>query len=201
MQLLFFALSLVFYYVLHSVLANTKVKTFLMERFIAQKYYRLLFNFTAVVLLFPIFYFYRKISTTYLFVNVLPAYQIGRLENIGLGIAALGMLLLLYALSQYNLSEFAGTQQLKNASPPTPESLKVSGFNSYVRHPLYFAGLLIIWGGFLFRPTDLYLVMGLVSTAYLYFGTKLEEEKLVVEFGEEYLEYQKRVGMLLPFWK
>lgn len=194
MQLLFFTLSLVFYYALHSVLANTKVKAFLMERFIAQKYYRLLFNFTAVVLLLPIFYFYRKISTTYLFVNVL-------LGNIGLGISALGMLLLLYALSQYNLSEFAGTQQLRNATPPTPESLKVSGFNSYVRHPLYFSGLLIIWGGFLFRPTDLYLVMGLVSTAYLYFGTKLEEEKLVVEFGEEYLAYQKRVGMLLPFWK
>lgn len=194
MELLLFALSLSLYYVLHSVLANTKVKAFLIERLIPQKYYRLLFNATAIVLLMPIYYLYQSIPTSFIFENTL-------VKNIGLGIAVLGMFLLVYALSQYNLGEFAGTQQLRRATPPTPESLKITGFNAYVRHPLYFCGLLIIWGGFLFRPTDLYLMLAIVSTAYLYFGTKLEEQKLVVEFGEEYLVYQRKVGMLVPFWR
>ena len=179
------------YYVLHSILANKKVKTFLFENYIAQKYYRLMFNFISVVLLVPLYLFYRKIETTYIFENIM-------LQNIGLWIAMIGGVLLLIALRQYNLSEFSGTKQLKNAIPPTPESLKTSGFNSIVRHPLYFAGLIILWGGFLFRPTDLVLLMVIVSTTYLYFGTKLEEEKLVDEFGDVYLKYQKEVGILLP---
>ena len=192
MQLLIFALGLIGYYVVHSVLANTKVKAVLIGKFIPQKYYRLLFNFTAVILGIPIFYFYQQIPTEYIFGNFI-------LKNIGLGIVIFGILLLIYAFSQYDLSEFAGTRQLKLSAPPTPASLKTTGFNAYVRHPLYFCGLLIIWGGFLYRPTYLYLVLAVVSTGYLYFGTKLEEEKLVVEFEVEYLEYQKKVGMLLPF--
>ncbi len=193
MPLLLFTLSLIFYYLLHSFLANTQVKVFLMKRWIPQKYYRLLFNGTAIGLLLPIIYFYQRIATHFVFENM-------GLKNIGLGIVVIGILLLIFALSQYNLAEFSGTQQLKYATLPKPASLKTTGFNAIVRHPLYFCGLLIIWGGFLYRPTYLYLVMALVSTAYLYFGTKLEEGKLVVEFGDSYLAYQKRVGMLLPFW-
>jgi len=194
MQLILFGLALGFYYIFHSFLANNNVKNFLMEHWISQKYYRLLFNFFAIILLLPIYYFYQKIETSFLFENVL-------LQNVGLGMAVVGVLLLLFALSQYNLSEFAGTQQFKKAALPKPESLKVSGFNSIVRHPLYFSMLIIFWGGFLFRPTELILIICLVSTVYLFFGTKLEEEKLVEEFGESYLIYQKQVGMLVPFFK
>ena len=194
MQLLYFLLALTFYYVLHSVLANTKVKSFLIGRFISQKYYRLMFNLTAVILLIPIYLIYKSIPANFIFENI-------SLKYAGLVMAGIGVLSLFYALSQYNLGMFSGVQQLKNDTPPISDSLKTTGFNAFVRHPLYFSGLLIIWGGFLFRPTDLYLVMGGVSTAYLYFGTKLEEEKLVDEFGEAYLAYQKRVGMILPFIK
>jgi len=192
MQLLLFALSLIFYFVLHSILANNKIKAFLMERFIPQKYYRLMFNTISVALLIPIFYLYKSIPTSFIF-------EIMVLENIGLGIAVIGILLLILALGQYNLAEFSGIQQLKQSTLLMPESLKTTGFNAYVRHPLYFCGLLILWGGFLSSPTYLFLVISVVSTAYLYFGTKLEEEKLIAEFGEEYLNYQKRVGMLIPF--
>lgn len=192
MQLLFFLLALTFYYILHSILANNKVKAYLMGRFIAKKYYRLLFNLTAILLLLPIYGLYRNTPTRFIFENIILKYT-------GLGIAGIGIFSLVYALSQYNLSAFSGLQEWRQHTLPTPESLKTTGFNALVRHPLYFSGLLIIWGGFLFRPTDVYLVMAVVSTAYLYFGTKLEEEKLVEEFGSAYLAYQKRVGMILPF--
>ena len=191
MKIFILGILIFLYFVLHSILANNKVKTFLMGRWITKRYYRLFFNFIAIVSLIPIFFFYKKIEPTFLFVNVL-------LQNIGFGLAVIGILLLLVALSQYNLSEFAGTQQLKQNNSPA-EALKTSGFNSIVRHPLYFSGLIIIWGSFLFQPTDLFLMVSLIATAYLYFGTKLEEEKLVKEFGNEYVKYQNKVGMLIPF--
>lgn len=192
MQIIIFGFLLVLFFLLHSFLAHNKVKAFLMEKWISKKYYRLLYNFIAVFSLIPIYLFYRKTEDSFLFVNVL-------LQYLGFAIASVGFILLLMALQQYNLSEFAGTQQLKQTTPLPTQSLKTSGFNAIVRHPLYFSGLIIIWGGFLFRPTDLILMVSLISTGYLYFGTKLEEEKLVEEYGEAYLEYQRKVGMLLPY--
>ena len=70
--------------------------------------------------------------------------------------------------------------------------------NSYVRHPLYFATLLLIWGMFLVFPKDTVLVLVVITNLYLIVGTKLEENKLVNDFGDVYLDYQKRVPMLLP---
>jgi protein-S-isoprenylcysteine O-methyltransferase Ste14 len=194
MKIFILGILLFLYFSLHSALANHQVKIFLMQKGITKKYYRLFFNFSALASLIPIFYFYKKIEPILLFVNIL-------LQNIGLGIAAIGVVLLLVALNQYNLAEFAGTQQLKQTTPLPSEALKTSGFNSMVRHPLYFSGLLLIWGSFLLQPTDLFLMVSIISTTYLYFGTKLEEEKLVMEFGKEYEKYQHEVGMLIPFWK
>ncbi len=37
-----------------------------------------------------------------------------------------------------------------------------------------------------------------VLTAYLVIGTFLEERKLVVEFGDQYRQYQREVPMLFP---
>ena len=90
-------------------------------------------------------------------------------------------------------------QQLRKQSSPSPEILQTKGLNAYVRHPLYFAILIIVWGFFLFRPTDLVLTIAIVSTIYIYIGTQLEEKKLIEEFGEAYRDYQKKVKMLFPF--
>ncbi len=193
MNLLYFSLYLIGYFVLHSFLANQKIKTFLIDRVISNRYYRLLYNFLAIGLLIPIAFLYRQIHSQLLF-------DIPSLKGLGRILLGIGSILLFFALRQYNLSEFAGTQQLKQKAKEKTAPLKTSGFNAVVRHPLYFASLLILWGFFLSRPTDLSLSISLISTSYLYFGTKLEEEKLVEEFKEEYKIYQTKVPMLLP-WK
>jgi protein-S-isoprenylcysteine O-methyltransferase Ste14 len=43
------------------------------------------------------------------------------------------------------------------------------------------------------------IFVNVILTSYLIVGTLLEERKLIGEFGEEYLAYQKRVSMLIPF--
>jgi len=67
-----------------------------------------------------------------------------------------------------------------------------------VRHPMYLALILYLWCQ-TFRMMD--LVVNTLLTLYVLIGTWLEERKLVLEFGEAYLRYQRQVPMLIPFAK
>jgi protein-S-isoprenylcysteine O-methyltransferase Ste14 len=55
---------------------------------------------------------------------------------------------------------------------------------------------MLLWAGDLNAST---LVGNILFTLYLIVGTVLEERKHVLEFGENYRRYQKRVSMLVPF--
>jgi len=78
-----------------------------------------------------------------------------------------------------------------------PKSLTVKGGFRLVRHPLYasycyyFIGLPLAMFNYLLFP----LMLGIIG---YYFTAIYEERILVEEFGEEYVEYQKKVGMLIP---
>jgi protein-S-isoprenylcysteine O-methyltransferase Ste14 len=104
----------------------------------------------------------------------------------------------LIAFKNYSGQEFLGLDFNKKEKQQNP-SLTTSGLNKYVRHPLYFASVLIVWGYFLAKPDVTILIMTSVISVYLIIGTKLEEQKLIKEFGEQYKAYIKKVPMLLPF--
>lgn len=192
MNLFFFAISLILYFALHSFLADNKIKNYLIQNFVRAKYYRLAYNLVAMLSLFGIFFFYIKLPHQFLFEN-------STIHLFGMVLGCVGLILVVIALLQYNLGEFTGIQQLRDQSSPTIVQLKTTGFNSIVRHPLYFATLCLSEGFFLYQPTDKNLVVLIIITLYLYFGTKLEEQKLIQEFGEAYRIYQKKVKMLIPF--
>jgi len=40
-----------------------------------------------------------------------------------------------------------------------------------------------------------------VLTIYIIIATRLEEKKLVLEFGDTYVKYQQEVPMFIPFIK
>lgn len=72
----------------------------------------------------------------------------------------------------------------------------VRGPYRWVRHPLYFAMLLLIWS-----CPDVSvdrLLFNTLWTAWIVVATVLEERDLVDGFGEVYLDYQRKVPMLLP---
>ena len=74
--------------------------------------------------------------------------------------------------------------------------LDTSGVLGITRHPWYLATLLLIWA----RPMDVSaIIVNVILSAYLIVGTCLEEKKLVREFGEKYLAYQREVSMLIPY--
>ena len=72
----------------------------------------------------------------------------------------------------------------------------VAGAYRIVRHPLYFLNLTAIWA----YPdiTADRLVFNVLWTIWIVVGTLLEEKDLVREFGNEYLDYQRDVPMLIP---
>lgn len=73
----------------------------------------------------------------------------------------------------------------------------VRGPYLWVRHPLYFFMLVLIWS---FSDVSLdRLLFNVLWTLWVVLGTYLEEKDLVAEFGEKYRHYQKTVPMLFPW--
>ncbi|MGE5364403.1 MAG: methyltransferase family protein [Bacteroidota bacterium] len=77
-------------------------------------------------------------------------------------------------------------------------SIKKNGLLGVVRHPMYFTLMVFLWST-IFTLMD--LIVNTLLTIYVIIGTRLEEKKLVLEFGEAYVKYQHEVPMLVPFIK
>ena len=194
MLLLYWILGLGIYFFIHSFLALENVKEKIIRKFKNKKTYRISYNLLSIILLIPLIWIYSKVESDLLF-------ESNVLKLIGIGIFSIGGILMVVAFKNYDLGEFSGTLYLKQDPDFAKSALNTSGLNSIVRHPLYFAGLLILWGVFLFHPITKVLAMTTISTLYLIIGTQLEEKKLIATFGQEYKNYKEHVPMLLPFLK
>jgi protein-S-isoprenylcysteine O-methyltransferase Ste14 len=69
--------------------------------------------------------------------------------------------------------------------------LVTTGVYGFVRHPLYFAWMLLVFAAPQMTMTR--LTFAVLSTAYLAIAIPFEERALVGVFGAEYREYQRRV--------
>jgi len=77
-------------------------------------------------------------------------------------------------------------------------TLEVDGLHKFVRHPLYSGTFAFIWGWFLVSPFASYLIACIIITSYTLIALSFEEEKLVLEFGDDYIQYKKNVPKLIP---
>ena len=78
-----------------------------------------------------------------------------------------------------------------------PQGFTLRGPYLWVRHPLYFFMVVLIWS-----VPELHLdrlLFNVLWTSWILLGSYLEEKNLVAEFGKEYDYYQKTVPMLLPW--
>ena len=149
--------------------------------------YRLLFNAIAVVSLIPGFFIAKTLVTNS---HSTPSTL---LFYLGIVMAVAGLLIVLFALKNYDILEFTG---LGKANPN--EKLRITGLNRYVRHPLYTGVFLVVWGIFIATMQMKFLIIAVVTTIYIYIGTKLEERKLLEVFGEDYVRYKEKIGMFFP---
>ncbi len=190
------AILLILWCVVHSALISTyatkRLKLVLKHRV---KYYRILYNLIAVFTLVPIFLLWLSMPRVTFFAwtglwRVLQGALLGA-----------GLFFLLAGAKSYDALQFLGIRQVMAKSHKMGLSdsggLHTEGILSVVRHPWYLAGILVLWARDL---TSVSLIVNSIFTAYLIFGARLEEKKLVQEFGAAYVDYQKRVSMLFP-WK
>jgi protein-S-isoprenylcysteine O-methyltransferase Ste14 len=158
------------------------------------RFYRLFFNLTAILTLIPVALFAYSIQTQAIF-HWNGYMRIGQ-------VILLGMAVLLFFLGgrHYDARQMLGLKQIREGTSnkviTDTGELDTSGVLGITRHPWYLATILFIWA----RQLDVsaILVNGIL-TFYLIVGTYLEEKKLIGEFGEIYLAYQKRVSMLIPY--
>jgi protein-S-isoprenylcysteine O-methyltransferase Ste14 len=107
-------------------------------------------------------------------------------------------ILILAGMRRYSMLQFLGIRQIfQRSGGAMTASGKVdsSGSLGVLRHPWYLAVFILLWA------KDLNLAgiaVNLVLSGYLVIGTFLEERKLILEFGDEYRDYQRRVSMFIP---
>jgi protein-S-isoprenylcysteine O-methyltransferase Ste14 len=73
-----------------------------------------------------------------------------------------------------------------------------SGPYRYVRHPFYLAGFVALVGGSLATANWFLLLASLVPLGFLVARTRIEEDKLIERFGDEYRNYMAKTGRFFP---
>lgn len=101
------------------------------------------------------------------------------------------------ALNEFDALGIKPALGVFNRNPKVaPMGLTVRGPYRWVRHPLYFLSLIIIWSGPVYTLDR--LLHNLMWSIWIIIGAHYEERDLVACFGDAYRSYRKSVPMLLP---
>ncbi|MEO5944524.1 MAG: isoprenylcysteine carboxylmethyltransferase family protein [Ferruginibacter sp.] len=171
---------------LHSFLANESIKGGLQARFkIGNKAFRLYYNVFAFISLGLVIYYQSSVLSALIFnVSTLIIF-------IGSFLVLTGFVIMLVCISKY----FRQMSGIKSITPV----LITSGLNKFVRHPLYLGTFIFIGGLVVLFPTIANAGTFVIILVYTLSCIIIEEKKLVNIFGAQYIYYQQKVPMIIPF--
>jgi protein-S-isoprenylcysteine O-methyltransferase Ste14 len=180
---------------LHSFLISNRItKTIQNRSGKLFQYYRIVYNLFSLLSFLPIIYYSISIKSEPVF------HWEGKLQIIRILFITLTLYLFYAGSKSYDLASFLGFRQIKESrhhkSMSPHGSINTKGILRFIRHPWYTATLLTLW---LRNLNQSAILVNLILSVYLIIGCYLEEKKLVLEFDDEYREYQKKVSMLFPF--
>jgi methanethiol S-methyltransferase len=186
------------YVTLHSFLISTRF-TNLMTRLLKDYYafYRLFYVLISFILIVPLINYTSQLDDKIIITYESPLSVVQYILIYG------SLLMFFWAFFfNYDSLSFFGIRQILNFGKEKKinpsEGIKRKGLLGIMRHPMYLALIIYLWCQ-TYRVVD--IVTNTLLTIYVIIGTILEERKLVLEFGEEYIKYQKEVPMLIPFSK
>lgn len=179
------------FYVFHSLLASITVKEIIRKLVpYSDTYYRLFYNLFALASLGYVLYYHTTLPVDFLIEK----------NFISQGLAFIfifsSVLVMWFAFQSYSMQEFIG---LKSEQIQTSPKLSIKGLNKWVRHPLYLGILLGLVGILLWETSIKNVLAAAILLNYLFIGIYLEEQKLLIYFGEEYRIYRKKTKKIIPF--
>lgn len=175
------------YFVSHSLLASLKMKALIYSLGISKTGYRKIYVLVSTLGFFALLIYNSQIDEQPLIRAT------GLIKYLSLFLAAAGTIIIRAAFKEYSIRGFLGFVK------ENPEKeFKSRGILSYVRHPTYSGTILVVAGFFLFSPTLSSLILFIMVVAYVLIGIYFEEKKLIIEFGQSYIDYKKQVPALVP---
>jgi len=97
-------------------------------------------------------------------------------------------------------SDHLGRNLTVTISTRSDHALITSGPYRWLRHPLYTGGMLESLGVVLMVGNGLVTISAVAFWIVVAIRTEKEEAILIETFGEDYRDYQRRVGRFLPRW-
>lgn len=173
----------------HSGISAMKVKNKIIDKW-GKKGYSRIFTLTSIVTLLVAFLamnFQDWLYPLYAFETYSPLQLIAAVTLIVIGVA-----LSMRASSVISVSTVADMR-----TDRMPE-LITDGIYSKIRHPLYLATIILLISLPLLYPFPEVAVFSISLMVYTMIGAYFEEKKLILHYGDEYLEYKKNAGFLLP---
>jgi methanethiol S-methyltransferase len=170
----------------HSILARSGVKVRVRQR-VGAALERSVYTWTASALFLLVCGLWQPVPG--------ELYRLtGAAAWIGYLVQLAAIVLTMQSSAQLDVLDLAGVRQVLRSRQPDAAAhvrLETRGLYGFVRHPLYFAWVLLVFG----TPhmTGTRLVFAVVSTAYLVLAVPFEERSLVETFGSDYDAYRKRV--------
>ena len=180
-------LSWSLYFTIHSVFALSRVKALFYSLGLTAQTYRLIYNFSSLLLLLPIVLISFSTPEKYIIAKS------NTLKLVGLFIAGWGLVIAKIAFKSYDTKAFLGLGSMSGE-----DEFKNDGLLKHVRHPLYSGTILIIIGYCLYDPKLSTFISTLMLILYILIGIQFEEKKLVKTFENKYLEYKRKTPMLIP---
>jgi protein-S-isoprenylcysteine O-methyltransferase Ste14 len=170
----------------HSLLARSATKARVRE-LIPPSLERSVYIWTASVLFIIVCALWRPVPGELYHVS-------GHGAWIGHAVQLLGIVVTIRSAARLDVLDLAGVRPVMD--PPRLERgdhvpLETAGWYGFVRHPVYFAWVLMVFGAPHMTMTR--VVFAATSTIYLVVAIPFEERTLVHVFGDEYRAYQQRV--------
>jgi len=181
---------------LHSILIDLSVTDYFRDKLGNRfRFYRFAYNLISVATLIPVLYYAHTIKGSLLF-----SWN-GSLILLQLLLFMMAFVLFLGGAKKYDMLKFLGIRQIRSgmnhATLSETDELDMTGIHGIVRHPWYTGAILFLWS----INKNIYpstLIMNIILTIYLVIGAYLEEKKLIVQFGDQYIKYRDNVSMLFP---
>lgn len=161
--------------------------------FIPQNYLGAFFSIFSGLFLLILMFFWQKSSSIHFELDGVPYWLMRALFFLSI-VGFYFTIRSLRPFDPFGIREILSSLKGKNAKG---SFFTVHGTYQWVRHPLYFFSLLMIWTQV--SVTSDRLLFNGFWTIWIIIGTFLEERDLIASFGDEYRNYQRKVPMLIPY--